>query len=188
VAAGCIRVRPDSVVIFFPEKTMNQPVHASAIQATDPRVPKKIAIVSACWHKSIVDNAVQAVKRHFAANEISAGDVDCFEVPGAFELPLHAKKLTETGRYEAIIACALVVNGGIYRHEFVASAVIDGLMQVQLDSGVPVFSAVLTPHNFHDSEEHLAFFANHFIAKGTEVAQACLATIGSLRNLARVSV
>jgi len=167
---------------------MNQPVHASAIQATDPRVPKKIAIVSACWHKSIVDNAVQAVKRHFAANEIPAGDVDCFEVPGAFELPLHAKKLAETGRYEAIIACALVVNGGIYRHEFVASAVIDGLMQVQLDSGVPVFSAVLTPHNFHDSEEHLAFFANHFIAKGTEVAQACLATIGSLRNLARVSV
>jgi 6,7-dimethyl-8-ribityllumazine synthase len=72
------------------------------------------------------------------------------------------------------VACALVVDGGIYRHEFVASAVIDGLMRVQLDTGVPVISAVLTPKDFHDHADHQRFFAEHFVIKGTEAAQACL--------------
>jgi 6,7-dimethyl-8-ribityllumazine synthase len=70
-----------------------------------------------------------------------------------------------------------VVNGGIYRHEFVASAVIDGLMRVQLDTNVPVLSAVLTPRDFHEIEEHKSFYREHFVKKGQEVANACLAVL-----------
>lgn len=70
-----------------------------------------------------------------------------------------------------------MVNGGIYRHEFVNSAVIDGLMRVQLDTGVPVFSAVLTPRDFHDHEEHQRFFRGQFVKRGQEVATACLETL-----------
>ena len=77
-----------------------------------------------------------------------------------------------------------MVNGGIYRHEFVAAAVIDGLMRVQLDTGVPVFSAVLTPRDFHEHEEHRHFFAEHFMKKGEEVAQACVETLASLHACA----
>ena len=69
---------------------------------------------------------------------------------------------------------AFVVNGGIYRHEFVAQAVLDGMMSVQLATGVPVLSAVLTPHNFHDSAEHHRFFFDHFRVKGREAAGACV--------------
>jgi 6,7-dimethyl-8-ribityllumazine synthase len=79
------------------------------------------------------------------------------------------------------VACALVVNGGIYRHEFVTSAVIDGLMRVQLDTDVPVFSAVLTPRDFHEHEEHRQFLSEHFVKKGTEVARACLETLATLQ-------
>ena len=107
-----------------------------------------------------------------------------FEVPGAFELPLHARKLADTRRYDAIVACGFVVDGGIYRHEFVADAVIAGLMRVQLDTQVPVLSAVLTPKNFHEHDEHRRFYAEHFVIKGTEAAQACLSTVESLRRLA----
>ena len=57
-------------------------------------------------------------------------------------------------------------------------------MQVQLQTEVPVFSAVLTPRDFHESAEHHAFFKTHFIKKGTEVARACLATLDSLRAVA----
>ena len=85
---------------------------------------------------------------------------------GAFEIPLHAKRLAESGRYRAVVASGLVVDGGIYRHEFVAEAVIDGLMRVQLDTGVPVFSAVLTPHHFHEHLDHERFFHEHFQAQG----------------------
>ncbi|MNG32661.1 6,7-dimethyl-8-ribityllumazine synthase 2 [compost metagenome] len=56
-------------------------------------------------------------------------------------------------------------------------------MRVQLDTGVPVFSAVLTPHHFHEHEEHRRFFADHFAVKGKEVAQACVRTLASLKHL-----
>jgi 6,7-dimethyl-8-ribityllumazine synthase len=102
--------------------------------------------------------------------------VDLFEVPGAFEIPLKAKFLSATGDYAAIVAAGLVVDGGIYRHEFVASAVIDGLMSTQLASGVPVFSAVLTPQDFL-AEGRPEFFAEHFVTKGREAAEACATTL-----------
>lgn len=75
------------------------------------------------------------------------------------------------------MAAGLVVDGGIYRHEFVATAVIDGLMRVQLDTDVPVFSVVLTPHHFHEHDEHVRYFAEHFVKKGAEAANAVAATL-----------
>jgi 6,7-dimethyl-8-ribityllumazine synthase len=57
-------------------------------------------------------------------------------------------------------------------------------MRVQLDTGVPVFSAVLTPHHFHEHGVHQQFFREHFVVKGTEAAQACLAALASLSELA----
>ena len=73
---------------------------------------------------------------------------------------------------------------GIYRHEFVAETVVGALMRVQLDIDVPVLSVVLTPKDFHEHEVHRRFFAEHFVVKGTEAAQACLKTVESLRRLA----
>ncbi len=143
--------------------------------------PLRIAVVCASWHSDIVHQARDAMLAEFARQHVPAEQVALFNVPGAFEIPLMAKKLAHTGRYDAIVACALVVNGGIYRHEFVTSAVIDGLMRVQLDTDVPVFSAVLTPRDFHDHAEHQQFFSAHFVKKGTEVARACLDTLASLQ-------
>lgn len=154
-------------------------------QPADPTTPgrARVAIVAASWHREIVAQATDAVRAEFARSPLPPDPPDLYEVPGAFEIPLHAQRLARSGRYDAIIACGLVVNGGIYRHEFVAAAVIDGLMRVQLDTGVPVFSAVLTPRDFHEHAEHQAFFSAHFVKKGNEVAQACLATLASLQRL-----
>lgn len=106
-----------------------------------------------------------------------------FDVPGALEIPLHAKTIASARRHDAVVACALVVDGGIYRHEFVAGAVLDGLMAVQLSTDVPVLSLVLTPHAFHETEEHHRFFGDHFVAKGQEAAQACRAVLASRAEL-----
>ena len=65
----------------------------------------------------------------------------------------------------------------------VGEVVISALMGIQLETGVPVFSAVLTPQHFHEHEEHRKFFTAHFLTKGKEVAQACLETVASLRKL-----
>lgn len=148
-----------------------------------PSRPPRVAIVAARWHRDIVDSSTGAIRHEFERRGWPADCTPQFDVPGAFEIPLHAQHLARSGRFDAVIACALVVNGGIYRHEFVSTAVIDGLMRVMLDTGVPVFSAVLTPRDFHDHEEHRAFFKEHFVKKGQEVATACLDTLAGLAAL-----
>ncbi len=104
-------------------------------------------------------------------------------VPGAFELPLFSRRLAATHRVDAVVAVGFVVDGGIYRHEFVADAVIGGLMRVQLDTGVPVFSCVLTPQQFHEHQDHRDFFTDHMGLKGHEVGRACLETLQALAVL-----
>lgn len=156
---------------------------------TSPSLPSpvrgapRIAIVASSWHADIVDQGTAAIRAELQRACDPPAAIETYSVPGAFEIPLHARRLADSGAFDAIIACGLVVNGGIYRHEFVASAVIDGLMRVQLDSGTPVFSMVLTPRDFHAHEDHHRFFAQHFVHKGTEAAQACVQTLASLARL-----
>lgn len=143
----------------------------------------RIAIVAAQWHAEIVEQAVSAFLERLT--ELGFDEVDVHRVPGAFEIPLHTKRLAETGRYDAIATSALVVDGGIYRHDFVAATVVDALMRVQLDTDVPVFSAVLTPHQFHEHAEHREYFTRHFAVKGRELADAVSATVTSLAAISR---
>ncbi|OOG56122.1 6,7-dimethyl-8-ribityllumazine synthase [Polaromonas sp. C04] len=150
-----------------------------------PKLPAdaRFAFIQAHWHHDIVNQGRDAFLAEMERHGVPRQAIDVFEVPGAFEIPLHAKKLAQCGRYAAIVACGLIVDGGIYRHEFVADAVIKALMSVQLETGVPVLSAVLTPIRFHEHEEHRRFFTEHFVVKGTEAAQACLQTVQSLRRI-----
>jgi 6,7-dimethyl-8-ribityllumazine synthase len=89
-------------------------------------------------------------------------------------MPLLAKKLAATGRYDAIAAAAFVVDGGIYRHDFVAQSVVTGLMQAGLETGVPVLSVSLTPHQYQETEHHTAIFRDHFLVKGKEAGEAAV--------------
>ena len=156
---------------------MNQTLTVDTLSST------RIAVISAAWHAGIVGQARQALLAELAREGLPLDRVDCFEVPGAFEIPLLAQRIARHGRHAAIVACALVVDGGIYRHEFVAAAVIDGLMRVQLDSGVPVLSCVLTPQAFLDHAEHQRCFAEHLVIKGQQAAQACLQVLAAAQQV-----
>ena len=145
--------------------------------------PQRVAFVQASWHRDVVEECRIAFLEEIEARHITRAQVDLFEVPGSFEIPLHAQLLAKTRRYSAIVAAGLVVDGGIYRHEFVADTVIKALMDVQLRTEVPVFSAVLTPQQFHESAPHFEFFCRHFATKGVEVAEACANTLLSLERL-----
>lgn len=136
----------------------------------------RYAFIKANWHADIVDQALAGFLQI-----IPAGDVDVFDVPGAFEMPLLARDLARTGRYGAIAAAALVVDGGIYRHDFVAQAVVNGLMQAGLETGIPVLSVSLTPHNYQETDHHRRIFSEHFVQKGREAADAAL-KIGKTRR------
>lgn len=139
----------------------------------------RYAFIKAGWHSEIVDQALVGFQQ-----VIPAENIDVFDVPGAFEMPLAAKELAKTGKYAAIAAAALVVDGGIYRHDFVAQAVVSGLMQAGLETGVPILSVSLTPHHFQETDHHMSIYREHFVVKGREAAEAAL-NIGKFK--ARVS-
>ncbi len=130
----------------------------------------KIAFIKARWHADIVDQAAIGFIEKLKADGRDYS-VDMFDVPGAFEAPFLAKRLAKQG-YDAVVIAALVVDGGIYRHDFVAAAVVNGIMQAQLESDVPMFSVSLTPHHFQENPEHLKFYGEHFVKKGAEAANA----------------
>ena len=138
---------------------------------------QKIAFIQAAWHDDIVGQGRDSFLSEMQKYGIDNNKIDVFDVPGSLEIPLQAKWIAETGDYAIIVACGFVVNGGVYRHDFVGSAVIDGIMRVQLDTGVPVLSIVMTPHNYHFHEDHHKFFFDHMVIKGKEAAEACVKTL-----------
>ena len=135
----------------------------------------RYAFIKANWHADIVDRALEGF-----CQIVPPDQVDVYDVPGAFEMPLLARDLGRTGRYGAVIAAALVVDGGIYRHDFVAQAVVQGLMQAGLDADVPVLSVSLTPHQYQETDHHKEIFRAHFVEKGREAGRAAL-MIGETR-------
>lgn len=140
----------------------------------------RYAFIKANWHADIVDQALEGFLQ-----VIPADQVDVHDVPGAFEMPLMARDLARSGRYAAVAAAAFVVDGGIYRHDFVAQAVVQGLMQAGLDTGVPVLSVSLTPHQYQETEHHNAIYRAHFVQKGREAADAALQITKARQNLSQ---
>ncbi|MGD9293971.1 MAG: 6,7-dimethyl-8-ribityllumazine synthase [Roseobacter sp.] len=138
----------------------------------------RFAFVKARWHADIVDRAYDGF-----VQDIPEASVDSFDVPGAFELPLMARDLAASGAYAAIVCAALVVDGGIYRHDFVVQAVVQGLMRAGLDTGVPVLSVSLTPHHYQETIHYNAIYREQFVTKGREAAQAALDILEARRGL-----
>ena len=133
---------------------------------------QKISWISASWHVDIVSQALHGARPLLTEAGV---EIEAHTVPGAFEIPLLAKRLARTRRLDAVVGAAFVVDGGIYRHDFVAISVVNALMQVGLEMEVPILSVVLTPHHFQPTLEHETFFSEHFVKKGEEAARAVLA-------------
>lgn len=158
-------------------QTSDMPVPA---KPAHPRFakPQRVAFVQSAWHPDVVAECRIAFLAEAEARHMTRAAIDIFEVPGSFEIPLHVQILAKTRRYTAIVATGLVIDD-----EYIAETVIKALMDVQLRTEVPVFSAVVTPQQFHETQAHFEFFKKHFAAKGVEVAAACANTLLSLERL-----
>ena len=162
-----------------PEPASEKAVSEAREQPPHPRFakPQRLAFVQSAWHRDVVAECREAFLAEIEARHIARAQIDVFEVPGSFEIPLHVQLLAKTRRYTAIVAAGLVVDDPL-----VAETVIKALMDVQLRTEIPVFSAVVTPEQFNESPA-MDFFRKHFAAKGAEVAQACTNTLLSLERL-----
>lgn len=163
---------------------MNQPSITPSLQLAGGDISNsRVAYIEAGWHNDIVSQARTTFTEKLKDRGIT--NIDLASVPGSLEIPLQAKLMAKTGKYDLIIAAGLIVDGGIYRHDFVATTVLDAMMQVSLDSEVPVLSVVLTPHHFQETREHFDFFHSHFKKKGEEAAKACIQTLENMLLLGK---
>ncbi|AGH45981.1 6,7-dimethyl-8-ribityllumazine synthase [Paraglaciecola psychrophila 170] len=127
--------------------------------------------------ESLVDGALDALERH---GEVNEQDITLVRVPGAYELPIAAKKLAEQNKYDAIIALGAVIRGGTPHFEFVAGECNKGLAQVSYDHGIPVSFGVITTDSIEQAIERSGTKAGN---KGAEAAISALEMVNVLANI-----
>ncbi|MFC1681731.1 6,7-dimethyl-8-ribityllumazine synthase [Pseudomonadota bacterium] len=123
------------------------------------------------------DAAVKTLLRHGA----DAANVDTVWVPGAFELPLAAKRLASTGRYNAVVALGCVIRGGTPHFDYVAGECASGLSRVSLDLDIPVSFGVLTVDTIEQAIERAGTKAGN---KGEDAALSALEMVNVLKQIA----
>ncbi len=145
-------------------------------------LPLRIGVIQSLWHREIVDQFVDGFEAQMSASDFPY-TTNRFEVPGVVEIPLFSQKLIATGRFDMLVVVGLIVDHGVYRHDFVAGSVMNAIMDLQMQSGIPVIYGILTPQDFL-SEGREAFFKAHFTGKGHEAANAAQKTWVNLCSLA----
>lgn len=123
--------------------------------------------------ESLLNGATDALERH----GIKESQIKVYYVPGAYELPLVAKKLAQTGECEAIIALGAVIRGGTPHFDYVAGECAKGLGQVSLDAAIPVTFGVLTTDSIEQAIERAGTKAGN---KGAEAAMTALEMVNLL--------
>lgn len=140
----------------------------------------KFAIVAARFNDFIVEplirGAIDTLKRHGATDK----NIDLVRVPGAFELPLVAKRLAQSKRYQAIVALGAVIKGATAHFDYVCGECASGLSRAALDTGVPVAFGVLTTDTIEQAIERAGTKAGN---KGADAALTALELANLLRSL-----
>jgi len=122
----------------------------------------------------LYEGALDCLRRH----DVADGDVDSAWVPGAFEMPLVAKRLAASGKYDAVICLGAVIRGGTPHFEYIAAEAAKGIAKVSLDSGVPVVFGVLTTDSIEQAVERAGAKSGN---KGWSAASTAL----EMANLAK---
>jgi 6,7-dimethyl-8-ribityllumazine synthase len=115
----------------------------------------------------LYEGALDCLRRH----DVRDADIETAWVPGAFEIPLVAKRLTESGRYNAVICLGAIIRGGTPHFDYVAGEAAKGIAKISLDSGVPVVFGVLTTDTIEQAVERAGTKAGN---KGWSAASTAL--------------
>ncbi|MEK7832809.1 MAG: 6,7-dimethyl-8-ribityllumazine synthase [Acidobacteriota bacterium] len=126
--------------------------------------------------RELLRGAQDSLQRHGVAGE----DIDVAWTPGAFELPLVAKRMAESGRYQAIVCLGVVIRGATTHYDFVAGQAAGGIASASLATGVPIIFGVLTTENIEQAVERAGTKAGN---KGADAAMAAIEMANLLRSL-----
>lgn len=141
---------------------------------------RRVAIAAARFNDLIVASLLKGATAAWTARGGAAADLAVVRVPGAFELPLAAKKLGASGRYDAVVALGCVIRGDTPHFDYVAGECARGISQAGLETGVPVIFGVLTVETVEQALERAATGAGN---KGGEAMEAALEMASLLKQL-----
>ncbi len=141
----------------------------------------RFAVAAARFNRAIVEALLEGALEAFAGQGVGEDDVEVVQVPGAFELPLAARRLARTGRYEAVVSLGAVVRGDTPHFEYVAGECARGIATVTLETDVPVIFGVLTVDTQAQAEERTGGRHGN---KGAEAALAAMEMAALGRRLA----
>lgn len=140
----------------------------------------KIGIVAGRFNEFIVsklvDGALDGLKRHGVADE----DISIAYVPGAFEIPLVAKKMAESDKYDAVICLGAVIKGSTAHFDYVCAEASKGIAMASLETGKPVIFGVLTTDTIEQAIERAGTKAGN---KGFDVASTAIEMVNLMNNL-----
>ena len=139
----------------------------------------RIAIVVSNFNKEVSTGLLNGAMRILSANDYSEKDIKIVHCPGAFEIPLAAKHLAQTGKYCGIICLGAVIKGETAHFEYISDAVSNGIAQLNLEFDIPVAFGVLTTYT---EEQAKARSADNDENKGKEAALAVLEMIKLLKE------
>ncbi len=140
----------------------------------------RIAIVASRFNEFITSKLISGAEDVLLRHDIDPEKIDLAWVPGAFEIPLTAKKLADSRRYDAVICVGAVIRGATSHYDYVCSEVSKGIAQVSLSSGIPVLFGVLTTDSIEQAIERAGTKAGN---KGSDCAMAALEMISLLRKI-----
>ena len=140
----------------------------------------KFGIVAARFNEFIVSKLVGGALDTLHRHEAADSDIDVAWVPGAFEIPLVAKKMAASGKYDAVLCLGAVIRGSTTHYDYVCSEVSKGVAQVGLQTGVPTIFGVVTTENIEQAIERAGTKAGN---KGTDAAMAAMEMASLLGKL-----
>lgn len=155
-------------------------MHVTTIEGVLDAKGKKFVLVATRFNDFIVDRLVGGAVDYLTRHGASREDLAIVRIPGAFEMPLVARKLAEAKKYDAIICVGAVIRGATPHFDFVANECAKGLAQVSLEFGIPVGFGVLTTDNLEQAIERAGSKAGN---KGVDAAAAALETLRVLEQL-----
>ena len=129
-----------------------------------------IGIVVGRFNQDIGDGLLSACTAELGKLGVASGDIEIVTVPGALEIPLALQKLAGTGRFDALVALGAVIRGETYHFEVVSNESADGVMTVQLDTGVPIANGILTTDNDDQAEARMHEKGAHCARTAVEMA------------------
>lgn len=140
----------------------------------------KFALVASRFNEFITNKLLEGAQDGLLRHGVEPQDIETAWVPGAFEIPLIAKKLAETKRYDAVICLGAVIRGGTPHFDYIAAEVSKGIANVGLATGLPVIFGVLTTDTIEQAIERAGTKMGN---KGFEAAVAAIEMANLVRNI-----